>query len=100
VPEEVEPRVARLVHTPNIQPPPAGSVLETAMPFDVRLAPDVSRREDAMRKAHHVPLSGQAVELFRQVRTVTGPARFRVPLGSHPRPTHETKHDPSQTAAQ
>jgi CubicO group peptidase (beta-lactamase class C family) len=41
VPEKVEPRIARLVDGLNMQPPPPGSVLEKAMPFDVRLAPDV-----------------------------------------------------------
>jgi len=32
-----------------------------------------------MRKAHHVPLSGQSVELFREVQAVTGPAGFVFP---------------------
>lgn len=32
-----------------------------------------------MRKAHHVPLSRQAVELFREVQAVTGPAGFVFP---------------------
>ncbi|MEO6093438.1 MAG: integrase arm-type DNA-binding domain-containing protein [Novosphingobium sp.] len=32
-----------------------------------------------MRKAHQVPLSRQAVELFREVHTVTGPAGFVFP---------------------
>jgi CubicO group peptidase (beta-lactamase class C family) len=41
VPEVEEPRIARLVDALNMQPPPAGSVLEKAMPFEVRLAPDV-----------------------------------------------------------
>ncbi len=41
VPEEVEPRIARLVDGLNMQPPPPGSVLEKAMPFGVRLAPEV-----------------------------------------------------------
>lgn len=32
-----------------------------------------------MRKAHHVPLSRQTVELFRQVKAVTGPSGFVFP---------------------
>jgi integrase len=32
-----------------------------------------------MRKAHHVPLSRQAVELFREVQTVTGPTGYVFP---------------------
>jgi integrase len=32
-----------------------------------------------MRKAHHVPLSRQTVELFREVRSVTGPSGFVFP---------------------
>lgn len=32
-----------------------------------------------MRKAHHVPLSRQAVELFREVQAVTGPAGYVFP---------------------
>ena len=32
-----------------------------------------------MRKPHHVPLSRQAVELFRQVRSVTGPTGYVFP---------------------
>jgi len=32
-----------------------------------------------MRKAHHVPLSRQAVALFREVRSVTGPTGFLFP---------------------
>ncbi|WP_066550736.1 MULTISPECIES: tyrosine-type recombinase/integrase [unclassified Sphingomonas] len=32
-----------------------------------------------MRKAHHVPLSRQAVDLFRQVHDVTGPAGYVFP---------------------
>jgi integrase len=32
-----------------------------------------------MRKAHHVPLSRQTVELFRQVRAVTGPSGYVFP---------------------
>ncbi len=32
-----------------------------------------------MRKAHHVPLSQQAVELFRQVQSVTGPNGYVFP---------------------
>lgn len=32
-----------------------------------------------MRKAHHVPLSRQTVELFRQVRAVTGPTGYVFP---------------------
>lgn len=41
VPEDVEPRIAKLIDALNMRPPPAGSVLEKAMPFEVRLAPDV-----------------------------------------------------------
>lgn len=32
-----------------------------------------------MRKAHHVPLSRQAVDLFKEVRAVTGPAGYVFP---------------------
>lgn len=32
-----------------------------------------------MRKAHHVPLSHQAVELFREVQSVTGPSGYVFP---------------------
>ena len=32
-----------------------------------------------MRKAHHVPRSRQAVELFREVQAVTGPAGYVFP---------------------
>ncbi len=41
VPEAVEPRIATLTDALNLKPPPAGSVLEQAMPFDVRLAPAI-----------------------------------------------------------
>ncbi|KPH66846.1 serine hydrolase domain-containing protein [Novosphingobium sp. ST904] len=49
VPEAAEPRIARLVDALNMQPPPAGTVLEKAMPFEVRLAPDIFEREDVRR---------------------------------------------------
>lgn len=32
-----------------------------------------------MRKAHHIPLSGQARDLFREVRSITGPAGYVFP---------------------
>lgn len=41
VPEAVEPRIATLVDALAMRPPPPGSVLAQAMPFEVRLAPDV-----------------------------------------------------------
>lgn len=41
LPDEAEPRVAKLIDALAMKPPPAGSVLEMAMPFEVRLAPDV-----------------------------------------------------------
>ncbi len=40
-PAEVESRIAKLVDALNMQPPPAGSVLEQAMPYEIRLAPDI-----------------------------------------------------------
>lgn len=43
-----------------------------------------------MRKAHHVPLSRQAVELFREVRAVTGPTGYVFPsIRSRARPMSE-----------
>jgi len=43
-----------------------------------------------MRKAHHVPLSRQAVELFREVQSVTGGAGYVFPsVRSHTRPMSE-----------
>lgn len=39
--DAVEPRIAKLVDALGMQPPPAGTILEKAMPFAVRLAPDV-----------------------------------------------------------
>lgn len=40
-----------------------------------------------MRKAHHVPLSRQAVDLFREVQAVTGPAGYVFPsIRSRSRP--------------
>ncbi|WP_309750482.1 integrase arm-type DNA-binding domain-containing protein [Novosphingobium sp.] len=43
-----------------------------------------------MRKAHHVPLSRQSVELFREVRSVTGPAGFVFPsIRTRTRPMSE-----------
>lgn len=41
IPDEVEPRIARLIDDLGQQPPPPGTALEKAMPFEVRLAPDV-----------------------------------------------------------
>jgi CubicO group peptidase (beta-lactamase class C family) len=54
VPEEVEPRIAKLVDALNMQPPPPGSVLEQAMPFQVRLAPDVFE----LPEVRHAPIAG------------------------------------------
>lgn len=43
-----------------------------------------------MRKAHQVPLSRQAVELFREVRSVTGPNGYVFPsIRTHARPMSE-----------
>lgn len=43
-----------------------------------------------MRKVHHVPLSRQAVELFREVQAVTGPAGFVFPsIRTRTRPMSE-----------
>lgn len=43
-----------------------------------------------MRKAHHVPLSRQTVDLFREVQAVTGPAGYVFPsIRSHSRPMSE-----------
>lgn len=43
-----------------------------------------------MRKAHHVPLSCQAVDLFRQVRAATGPTGFVFPsIRTRTRPMSE-----------
>ena len=43
-----------------------------------------------MRKAHHVPLSRQAVELFRMVQAVTGPIGFAFPsIRTRTRPMSE-----------
>jgi len=43
-----------------------------------------------MRKAHHVPLSRQAVDLFRQVHAITGPAGFVFPsIRTRARPMSE-----------
>lgn len=43
-----------------------------------------------MRKAHHVPLSRQAVDLFREVQAVTGPAGYVFPsIRSRSRPMSE-----------
>lgn len=43
-----------------------------------------------MRKAHHVPLSRQAVELFRNVQSVTGPSGYVFPsIRSRSRPLSE-----------
>ncbi len=41
VPDRVIPRIAKLTDALNMKPPPPGSVLAQAMPFEVRLAPDV-----------------------------------------------------------
>lgn len=38
---EVEPRIAKLIDDLGQKPPPPGTALEKAMPFEVRLAPDV-----------------------------------------------------------
>ncbi|MFM9936807.1 MAG: tyrosine-type recombinase/integrase [Novosphingobium sp.] len=43
-----------------------------------------------MRKPHHVPLSRQAVALFREVQTVTGPAGYVFPsIRTRTRPMSE-----------
>ncbi|HEX7856942.1 MAG TPA: serine hydrolase domain-containing protein [Sphingobium sp.] len=49
VPEEVEPRIAKLIDALNMKPPPEGSVLEKSMPFAVRLAPDIFERPEVRR---------------------------------------------------
>lgn len=41
IPDEVEPRIAKLIDDLGQKPPPPGTALEKAMPFEVRLAPDV-----------------------------------------------------------
>ena len=41
VPEAVEHRIATLVDALNMRPPPPGTALEKALPFEVRLAPDI-----------------------------------------------------------
>ncbi len=41
IPDHEVPRIAKLTDTLNMKPPPPGSVLEQAMPFEVRLGPDV-----------------------------------------------------------
>jgi CubicO group peptidase (beta-lactamase class C family) len=41
IPDRVIPRIAKLTDALNMKPPPAGTVLAQAMPFEVRLAPDV-----------------------------------------------------------
>lgn len=47
--DAVEPRIATLVDALGSKPPPPGSVLEKAMPFAVRLAPDIFERPDVRR---------------------------------------------------
>ncbi len=47
--DAVEPRIAKLVDALGSKPPPPGSVLEKAMPFQVRLAPDIFERPDIRR---------------------------------------------------
>lgn len=43
-----------------------------------------------MRKAHHVPLSRQSVELFQQVHAITGPSGYVFPsIRTHTRPMSE-----------
>ncbi len=43
-----------------------------------------------MRKAHHVPLSRQSVELFRQLRAITGPSGYVFPsIRTRTRPMSE-----------
>ena len=49
--DEVEPRIARLTDTLNSKPPAVGSILEKAMPFEVRLAPDVFELPQVRRAA-------------------------------------------------
>jgi CubicO group peptidase (beta-lactamase class C family) len=41
IPDAVEPRIAKLTDALGQTPPPPGTALEKAMPFEVRLAPDV-----------------------------------------------------------
>ena len=53
-----------------------------------------------MRKAHHVPLSRQSVELLRQVRAVTGPAGYVFPsVRTRTRPMSEEHHQRRSAAA-
>lgn len=52
--DAVEPRIAKLTDDLGSKPPPQGTVLEQAMPFAVRLAPDVFDRPDIRR----APLAG------------------------------------------
>ena len=51
IPDEVEPRIARLIDALNVAAPPPGSILEQAMPFDVRLAPAVFELPQVRRAA-------------------------------------------------
>ena len=41
IPDEVEPRIAKLIDDLGQKAPPPGTALEKAMPFEIRLAPDV-----------------------------------------------------------
>lgn len=49
--DSVEPRIAALTDALGSKPPPPGSVLEKAMPFEVRLAPEIFERPDIRRAA-------------------------------------------------
>ncbi|MDE2302984.1 MAG: beta-lactamase family protein [Sphingomonadales bacterium] len=51
IPDAVEPRVARLIDDLGQKPPPPGTALEQAMPFAVRLAPDVFELPQVRRAA-------------------------------------------------
>ncbi|MBU6268841.1 MAG: beta-lactamase family protein [Sphingomonadales bacterium] len=72
--DAVEPRIATLVDDLGAKPPPAGSVLEQAMPFAVRLAPDVFERPEIRR----APIAGVG-----GIVTARSLARFWAILAGH-----------------
>jgi CubicO group peptidase (beta-lactamase class C family) len=51
IPDEVEPRIAKLTDALGQTPPPPGTAFEKAMPFEVRLAPDVFELPQVRRAA-------------------------------------------------
>jgi CubicO group peptidase (beta-lactamase class C family) len=51
IPDDVEPRIAKLYDDLDQSPPPAGSVLEQALPYSVRLAPEIFERPEIRRAA-------------------------------------------------